>query len=287
MVNQMEDGFRLQNAKIGIIGLGLMGGSLAKALKGKCESLFGFDTHLPTLQLALATQTVDFASSDFSSLSEVDVLILATPVNIILDIIPSLPSFIKQNCILIDLGSTKKAIVELMNQLPENFEVIGAHPICGKEKLGLENADANLYQSAPFVITPLERTTSKAKSAIQEIIFAIGANCSEMSAQEHDHALAFTSHLPFLISSALAKTLPKEFSELIGPGFRSTARLAGTPSHMMMGILGSNRDNVLQAIELFRNSLDEFESHLQDENYLLLEKSLKQSQTAYQEVVTK
>ncbi|MBX3037059.1 MAG: prephenate dehydrogenase/arogenate dehydrogenase family protein [Anaerolineales bacterium] len=287
MVNQMEDGFRLQHAKIGIIGLGLMGGSLAKALKGKCESLFGFDTHLPTLELGLATQTVDFASSDFSSLSKVDVLILATPVNIILDIIPSLPSFIKQNCILIDLGSTKKSIVDSMNQLPENFEVIGAHPICGKEKLGLENADANLYQSAPFVITPSKRTTSKAKSAVTQIISAIGANCIEMSAEAHDHALAFTSHLPFLISSALAKTLPKEFSELIGPGFRSTSRLAGTPSHMMMGILDSNRENVLQAIQSFRESLNEIEENLQSKNFSQLEETLNQSQLAYQEIVNK
>jgi prephenate dehydrogenase len=174
-----------------------------------------------------------------------------------------------------------------MNQLPENFEAIGAHPICGKEKLGLENADANLYQSAPFVITPSTRTTSKAKSAVTQIISAIGANCIEMSAEAHDHALAFTSHLPFLISSALANTLPKEFSELIGPGFRSTSRLAGTPSHMMLGILGSNRDNVLQAIQIFRESLSEIESNLQDKNYLLLEKSLKQSQSAYLEIIDK
>lgn len=287
MVNQMEDGFRLGNAKIGIIGLGLMGGSLAKALKGKCDSLFGLDTHLPTLELALATQTVDFASSDLSAVSEVDVLILATPVNIILDIIPRLPPFIKQNCILIDLGSTKKSIVDSMNQLPENFEVIGAHPICGKEKLGLENADANLYQSAPFVITPSTKTTPKAKSAVTQIISAIGANCIEMSAEAHDHALAFTSHLPFLISSALAKTLPKEFSELIGPGFRSASRLAGTPSRMMLGILDSNRENVLSAIQIFRNSLSEIEENLRKENYVQLEKKLNQSQLAYQEVVNR
>ncbi|HCK66293.1 MAG TPA: hypothetical protein DHW49_08495 [Anaerolineae bacterium] len=285
MVNQMEDGFRLGNAKIGIIGLGLMGGSLAKALKGKCESLFGFDTHLPTLQLATATQTVHYASSDFSSLSKINVLILATPVNIILDIIPRLPSFIKQNCILIDLGSTKKLIIESMNQLPENFEIIGAHPICGKEKLGLENADANLYQSAQFIITPLERTTSIAKSAVTQIISAIGANCIEMSAEAHDHALAFTSHLPFLLSSALAKTLPKEFANFIGPGFRSASRLAGTPSHMMLGILGSNKENVLNAIRVFRNSLSEIEENLQNENYVQLEKILHQSQSAYQEIV--
>jgi prephenate dehydrogenase len=202
-------------------------------------------------------------------------------------IIPKLPSFIKQNCILIDLGSTKKSIVEAMNGLPENFEVIGAHPICGKEKLGLDNADANLYQSAPFVITPLPRTTSKAKFAATQIISAIGANCIEMSAEAHDHALAFTSHLPFLISSALAKTLPKEYASFIGSGFRSTSRLAGTPSHMMMGILESNKENVLQAIELFRNSLDEFESNLRKEAYLELEKILNQSQIAYQEGVNR
>jgi prephenate dehydrogenase len=287
----MEDGFQLQHANIGIVGLGLMGGSLAKALKGKCKSLLGFDTHQPTLQLGLATQTVDFAST-FPSPSEgeglgvrVDVLILATPVNIILDILPTLPSFIKQNCILIDLGSTKKSIVEAMNGLPENFEVIGAHPICGKEKLGLENADANLYKDAPFIITPLARTTANAKSAIQQIISAIGANCIEMSVQAHDQTLAFTSHLPFLISSALAKTLPKEFAEFIGPGFRSTSRLAGTPAHMMMGILKSNRENVLNAIQSFRNSLNELEESLQKENYAELEKTLKQSQSAYQEIV--
>lgn len=295
MVNQMQDGFRLQHAKIGIIGLGLMGGSLAKALKGKCAALYGFDTHLPTLELALATQTVDFASTSLPSPSgrragdegEINVLILATPVNIILDIIPRLPSYIKQNCILIDLGSTKKLILESMNQLPNHFDVIGAHPICGKEKLGLENADANLYKDAPFVITPLMRTTSKAKSAIQQIISAIGANCIEMSAEAHDHALAFTSHLPFLLSSALTHTLPEEYTTFIGPGFRSTSRLAGTPSHMMMGILGSNRENVLQAIQAFRNSLDEIESNLKSQNYIELERTLNQSQSAYQEIVGK
>ncbi|NJN79209.1 MAG: prephenate dehydrogenase/arogenate dehydrogenase family protein [Anaerolineales bacterium] len=283
----MEDGFRLADSKIGIIGLGLMGGSLAMVLKGKCAAIHGIDSHLPTLQLALATQTVDFASSDFSSLSEVDVLILATPVDIILDIIPTLPSFIKQNCIVIDLGSTKKSIVESMNQLPENFNVIGAHPICGKEKLGFENADENLYQNAPFVITPLERTTEKAKSAIKQIVSAIGANLIEMTAEEHDQILAFTSHLPFLLSSVLAHTTPQEFASLIGPGFRSTSRLAGTPSHMMMGILKSNRENVLKAIHSFRKSLDEIESNLRNENYLELEKILNQSQSSYLEVVNR
>jgi prephenate dehydrogenase len=110
---------------------------------------------------------------------------------------------------------------------------------------------------------------------------SIGANLIEMTAEEHDRTLAFTSHMPFLLSSALAHSTPQEFSSLIGPGFRSTSRLAGTPPHMMMGILKSNRQNVLDSIDIFRNSLDEIKSALQDENYHQLELILDRSRSAY------
>jgi prephenate dehydrogenase len=102
-----------------------------------------------------------------------------------------------------------------------------------------------------------------------------------MTAEEHDLILASTSHLPFLLSSTLAHSTPREFAPFIGPGFRSTSRLAGTPSHMMMGILKSNRDNVLDAIQNFRNSLDEMESALQTENYSELEALLNRSRESH------
>ena len=282
----MEDGFSLEDSVIGILGLGLMGGSLAMGLKGKCARLIGFDAHLPTVSLALAVGIVDHASSDSSSMPQLDVLILATPVNVILDILPTLPSFIKQPCILMDLGSTKKVILESMNQLPENFEVIGAHPICGKEQLGLQNADADLYRNAPFVVTPSARTTPKAISAARQIISAVGANLIEMSAEAHDLALAFTSHLPFLLASSLARSTPHEYASLIGPGFRSTSRLAGTPSHMMMGILRSNRENTLKAIQTFRAALDETETALRNEEYAVLDKLLHQSRSNHQSLIS-
>ena len=286
----MEDGFSLKDSTVGIIGLGLMGGSLAMRLKGQCAHLIGFDSHLPTLQLALSKNIVDQAGS-ISPLPtgegpgvRVDLLILAIPVPSILNLMQQLPSIISSPCIVMDIGSTKRDILQAMDSLPNNFDPIGGHPICGKEKLGLENANANIYQNAPFVITPLERTTNRAKSAVQQIISAIGANCIEMTAEEHDRILASTSHLPFLISSALAHSTPHAFSSLIGPGFRSTSRLAGTPSHMMMGILKSNRDNVLKAIQSFRNSMNELESALQAENYSQLELLLNQSHTSYQTI---
>jgi prephenate dehydrogenase len=281
----MEDGFALSDATVGIFGLGLMGGSLAMGLKGKCAQLIGFDSHPPTLELALSKNIIDQAESDsVKFFAQVDILILATPVPTILNILQQLPSLVHHPCIIMDIGSTKHDILQAMSNLPSNFDPIGGHPICGKEKLGLENADANLYHNAPFVITPLEQTTTNAKSAIQQIISALQANCIEMTAEEHDRILASTSHLPFLLSSALAHSTPQEFATLVGPGFRSTSRLAGTPSHMMMGILKSNRDNVLNAVQSFRDSLTALESALQDEDYSELEYFLNQSRASYQTI---
>ena len=280
----MEADFRLQNAKIVIVGLGLMGGSLALALQGKCAALYGIDSNHATLQLALDKRIVDEADSDLARLSalpQVDLVILATPVLTIIDFIKKLPSLIQKSCIILDLGSTKKDIVQAMSALPESFDPIGGHPVCGKEKLGLENADARLFQNAPFIITPLERTTRRARNAAEQVVSVIGAHLIEMDAEEHDRALAFTSHLPFLISSVLALSTPVEYSLLIGTGFRSTSRLAGTPSHMMMGILKSNRDNILNAIQTFRTSLNNFEAVLQDENYSQLEMIIDQSRISY------
>src|SRR6266498_1732879 len=272
MVNKMEDGFQLQDASIGIIGLGLMGGSLALALKGKCAALYGIDSDQATLKLALAKKIVDEVDSKpIKLLPRADLVILATPVPVIINFIQKLSSLVQKPCIVIDLGSTKKDIVQAMSVLPDRFDPIGGHPICGKEKLGLENADAHLFQNAPFVLTPLERTTLQARSAAEQIIFAVGARLIEMDAEEHDHALALTSHLPFLLSSALMETLPQEFDGLIGTGFRSTSRLAGTPSSMMLGVLQSNRENILNAIDSFQNSLSEIGSALQAENYAQLE----------------
>lgn len=278
----MEAGFSLRESTIGILGLGLMGGSLALALKGHCSRIIGLDTDPSTLEQALKKNIVDQAERfPVEKFPRVDVLILATPVPGILTILQELPLLLSEPCILMDIGSTKREIVDVMSLLPVNFDPVGGHPICGKEKLGFENADANLYQKAPFVITPLDRTTQRAKCAATHIISAIGAQLIEISAADHDRILASTSHLPFLISSALAQATSQEFATLVGSGFRSTSRLAGTPSHMMMGILKSNRDHILNAIQEFRSSLNDFEAILQDENYAALELLLKQARTSY------
>jgi prephenate dehydrogenase len=287
----MEDGFSLQDSIIGVLGLGLMGGSLALSLKEHCARTIGFDADRATLELARTKKIVDEVES-FPSLLKgegvgvrVDLLILATPVPIILDFLQQLPLLISYPCIIMDIGSTKREILHAMSMLPKNFDPIGGHPICGKEKLGLENADAKLYQNAPFVTASLARTTGRAKSAAMQIISMLGAKQIEMNAEDHDRILAATSHLPFLISSALARSTPHEYSPLVGSGFRSTSRLAGTPSSMMMGILKSNRDRILDAMQNYRSSLNEMETALRNENYAQVEALLNQCRASYHAII--
>ncbi len=282
-----EDGFRLKDAKVAIVGLGLMGGSLALALKGACAALLGIDPDLAALSLALRQNIVDQAESDPANLlPQADLVILAAPVPVILALLQKLPEYTSNSCIVLDLGSTKQAIVEQMDRLPKRFDSLGGHPICGKEKLTLANAERTLYYGAPFILTPMARTTSRALSAAQQVIAAIGAKAITLDAAEHDRILAATSHLPFLLSSALALATPEECAPLVGPGFRSTSRLAGTPSSMMMGVMQTNRENILTAIHRLQSQLDTLEMQLSSSDFTSLEATLDLSRAAYHELTT-
>jgi prephenate dehydrogenase len=284
-----EDGFSLQDSTVAIIGLGLMGGSLALALRKHCRTLYGIDSHQPTLELALSNNIVDRAEADPARLLPLsDLVILATPVPIIINLLQQMPNLTPNRCIVFDLGSTKRLIVEAMSQLPERFDPIGGHPICGKEKLSINNAEEGLYRSSPFALTALPRSTMRARAAIDQIIQVIGARAIWMDAVAHDRMLALTSHLPFLVASALsavvapAPVADQEIALLAGPGLRSTSRLAGTPSSMMLGVLESNRENILAAISHLKTELSAFESALSSKDSNKLLDLLDRSNSAYQ-----
>ncbi|GAB4400033.1 MAG: hypothetical protein OHK003_25220 [Anaerolineales bacterium] len=279
----LEPDFNLAESKIAIIGLGLMGGSLALGLRGKCAALYGIDPHLPTLELALSQHIVDYAESDPAILlPKADLVILSAPVPAILTLLEKLPTFTPNPCIVMDLGSAKKQIVDAMAKLPERFDPIGGHPICGKEKLSLANAERTLYYAAPFLLTPLERTSARALSAANQIIEALGAKGKVLDAIDHDRILASTSHLPFLLSSALALTTPQNVAPFVGPGFKSTSRLAGTSSSMMLGVLQSNRENVLNALHEMQSQLAKIEAALSSEDFAKLEILLNEAQGRHQ-----
>jgi prephenate dehydrogenase len=262
-------------AHVAVVGLGLMGGSLAMALHGKCAALLGIDSDEGALSLALGRGTIDKASTDPAELlPEADIIVLAAPIHAILATLQSLPGLHPGEAFVLDLGSTKKDITLAMAQLPGRFDVIGGHPICGKEKSGLENADASLFRGAPFVLTPLPTTTPAAKAIAVELVQAVGGRPLWLDAETHDRWISFTSHLPYMLALALATSTPLEAAPLVGPGFRSTSRVAATPASIMLDILATNRSNILDSVDLLREQLDILEACLRGEDWIALEQLL-------------
>lgn len=266
----MNPGQPLSACRVAILGLGLMGGSLALGLRGRCKALLGVDPDPRTLDLALQRRVVDLASSNPAEvLPQADLVVLAAPVRAILASIQKLPSLLsgsseKQGITVLDLGSTKTEICQAYEKLPSNFDPIGGHPMCGKEQSGLEHADAKLYQGATFALVPLERTTSNARSLAAQLVEAVEARPLWVDPGTHDRWTASTSHMPYLLSIALALATPVEAAPLVGPGFRSTSRLASSSTAMMADILNTNRENVLSALDRYRLQLDKLEEHLRD-----------------------
>ncbi len=280
------DGFELSQARVAIVGLGLMGGSLALALKGKCAGLLGYGPRRATLEIALRENFVSKADTDPAAiLSQADLIVLASPIPAILDLLGHLDRYAPQPCVVIDLGSSKEAVVRAMQDLPQRFDPIGGHPICGKELLSIANADRDLYHEAPFVLTPLERTTDRARACAAQLVAAVGARAVWMDAATHDASIAATSHLPYLLASALALATPETAEALVGPGFRSSSRLAGTPQSMMMGVIETNRSNVQAALRRLRGQLDELESALDADDRAALSAWLERAFCRYGELV--
>ena len=270
-----EPGF-ISNMRIAILGLGLMGGSLALALKGRCKELIGVDHDPDVLALALEKKAVDRAfTSAAEALSEADLLVLATPVRTILSLLGSLPEPPPQGLIVIDLGSTKTEIVAAMQALPERFDPIGGHPMCGKETSSLAAADAAIYLQAPFALTPLHRTSERAKAAALDLVNTIGARPIWLNPQTHDYWVAASSQLPYLLSNALSAVTPDDVAPLIGPGFVSTSRVGATSPDMMLDALLTNRQNALIALRGLRARIDQMENALNCEDGPKLTKLLK------------
>lgn len=272
-----EPGF-ITTSRIAVVGLGLMGGSLALALRDRCQALLGCDKNPAALefadQLDLFTK---LSSAPAEILPEADVVVLAAPVKAILDLIKRLPDLHPGSPIVLDLGSTKTDIVRAFEDLPPRFDPLGGHPMCGKEVTGFENAGADLFQGAAFAFTPLKRTSKAARSFAEQLAFTIGAHALWLDPGTHDKWSAATSHLPYLVASVLAGSTPPDAKPLAGSGFRSTTRIAATPSSIMLDVLETNQENVLEQLERFRNLLDDFTQMLSSGEYAAMKMALDES----------
>lgn len=244
------------NYKIAIWGLGLMGGSLALALRRRCAMLLGIDQDPATLALAREKNIVDRCSDEPGKLIPMaDLVILALPVRSILTALQALPQLHPGAALVLDLGSTKAEVVEAMQQLPPRFEPLGGHPMCGKEKSSLFFAEAGLFQGAAFIFTPLETTTERVKQLAKDLAEGVGAVPLWLDPELHDYWVASTSHAPYLAANALAAITPPEAASLVGSGFRSATRLAPSSLPMMMDIIMTNRQNILQRLRSYQKQL--------------------------------
>lgn len=254
---------RLDKCVVAILGLGLMGGSLALALRGKCQAILGVDPDPQAVEAALDSKVVDRASLMAGNLlPDSDLVILAAPVRAILSLLHDLPDHHPGPAVVLDLGSTKREIVNKMQSLPPRFDPIGGHPMAGKEKATLANADQDLFQGAPFALVPLERSSPLSRQLAEQLVLAVGAHPLWVDAETHDRWVAATSHLPYLLANTLAAVTPLEARPLVGPGLRSTTRLAPASLTMMIDILDTNRENVVAGLQRFRQALDALEHNL-------------------------
>jgi prephenate dehydrogenase len=275
----MEPGFktRLADCRVGIIGLGLMGGSLALALQGACRSICGYDVDSNTIAQAIERGIIQ-RPIDLRG-DEVDALILAAPVSAILEWIDRVPQIFSSEFHLIDLGSTKMQIVARMQSLPDRISPLGGHPMCGKETSGLGVASSDLYRGCLFAFTLLDRTRPDTLNLAQELTATLHARSLLLDPQQHDRSVAAISHMPYLLASTLvdvALTVDDDVTwRLAASGFRDTSRLAASNVAMMLDILKSNRAEVLAALDNAQSSLHETIDLIEREDWLELRTELE------------
>lgn len=257
--------------KIAIVGLGLMGGSLALALKKTklVSKIVGYDNSKTNCEEALKLHLVDEIVS-FEDTKKCDVIVLAIPVEGIIKSLQDLKD-IDANTTVIDLGSTKEKIVASIPQnIRQNF--VAGHPMCGTEKFGPSAAFDSLYHDAVMVFCDLAKSGDLHKQRAIQLFSHIGTKIFFMDSSHHDKHVSFISHLPHVLSYSLAKSVmeqedPKNILILAGGGFKDMSRIAKSSPRMWSDVFKQNKKNVLHSLEIFEKELANCKSFIQEEKW--------------------
>jgi prephenate dehydrogenase len=259
--------------QLGLIGCGLMGGSLALALKraGLVNKVVGYSLSPSSSERARQLGVIDVAApSALMAAAGSDVVVLAIPVNATETTLKSIRPVIEPGTLVMDMGSTKRDVVDAARRaLREQVQhFVPAHPIAGRELAGVDHADADLYTDRQVILTPIERTDPALTERAQAIWTALGCHVRRMSPEAHDAAYAAVSHLPHLLAFAAINAIQRqpesaEFLELAGPGFRDFTRIAASDPAIWRDILMSNREELLGQIQHFEQALKAFSEALQ------------------------
>lgn len=260
---------------ITIIGLGLIGGSLALSLK-KLSSDFiitGYDSLPESMDIALYRKIIDEAAKDYKdAVKKADLVIIATPVRLILEVANNIKDSLKSGTIITDVGSAKENIVENMNKiLPENVIFIGGHPMAGSENDGVLSARHDLFMNVFYILTPTDSTKTEALVTLHALFTKIGAKVITISPKDHDKVVSLISHLPHILSTnlvALIDDKQKELNNLFklcAGGFRDMTRIAASNPKMWIDISFENKKEIINALDGYIAYLNRFKENLVNE----------------------
>jgi prephenate dehydrogenase len=278
-----------------IIGVGLIGGSLALALKqaGYCRTVIGIGRSTENLELALQKKVIDEASHDFSAVKGADLVVVATPVGSTEKVCREIAQYLDKSAVFTDVGSVKKAVVKQVasafGELPPNF--VPGHPIAGNENSGAGAAINDLFTDRRVLLTPTEETSEDAVAKVRSMWQAAGALVETMSIEQHDRVLAATSHLPHMLAFGLVDSLAQqEESEEIfryaAGGFRDFTRIASSDPVMWRDICLYNREALLGAMDNYQNDLAELRLAIEASDATALQSIFLRAKTARDQFVS-
>jgi prephenate dehydrogenase len=243
--------------KIGIVGLGLIGGSIALRARELWPSALVIAVdRKDVLETAMRVHAIDVAADDLIVLAEADLVILSAPVRQNLALLDELDAHVREPAVVTDTGSTKRDIVAAARALPPRFTFVGGHPLAGAAKGGLDHARPDLFVKRPWLLTPEGDRRAEAGSPLGKLtafISALGAVPKQMDAEAHDRLLAYLSHLPQLTASALMQVVGdavgQDGLELAGRGLADTTRLSSSPADIWTDIAATNADQIGAALD--------------------------------------
>ena len=259
--------------KVGVIGLGLIGGSLAMSIRQRFSTvqLWGYDASEAHMEQALSLGIVD-KSMDPSLWAEMDVLILAIPVDATVRLLPEVLDKISDRTLVIDMGSTKEAIVEAVEGHPRRGQFLAAHPIAGTEFSGPQAAIDDLFDEKIVILCDTEQTQLSFRERATQLMKKIGFRFIYMEASAHDLHVAYVSHLSHVSSFMLGQTVldmeknPETIAELAGSGFASTVRLAKSSPDMWAPIFSQNKKHVIKALRTYIGHLNTFAEAMENDD---------------------
>ncbi len=262
--------------RITVIGVGLIGGSLALAVKAKglAQEVWGLDRDLEALNQAKKLKVIDQGFKDLPAcIPDADLVVIATPVGQSLRVAREVLPLMKPGSILTDVGSVKRDLVEgLAGKIPEERHFLGGHPIAGTERSGVEAAYATLFEGANCILTPTAETSSLAKGKLKAFWEQVGSKVLFMEPQHHDEIFAAVSHLPHMVAYSLVKAVMDidqgqgELFQFTGGGFRDFTRIASSHPEMWRDICLHNQDQILKALGHYRDTLETLEKAIREKN---------------------